>query len=80
VDEVYRANAIGELKNVQAVRATYFDEACTSASNDGRDRRQGASAASESVLGPGNPVFYGECPFRDRILGPATGPSDRLRA
>jgi hypothetical protein len=31
VDEVYRANAIGVLKNVRAVRAAYFYEACPSA-------------------------------------------------
>jgi len=46
----------------------------------GRDRRQSASAASESVLGPEIPVFYGGCLFHDRILDPATGPSDRSRA
>jgi len=46
----------------------------------GRDRRQSASAASESVLGPEIPVFYGGCLFHDRILGPATRPSDRSRA
>ena len=56
------------------LRGTHFRH------HGGRDRRQGASAASESVLGPGIPVLCWECPFRDRILGPATGPSDRSRA
>jgi len=80
VDEVYRANAIGELKNVQAVACHVFLRGMHFRHQGGRDRRQSASAASESVLGPGIPVFCGECLFRDRTLGPATGPSDRARA
>ncbi len=40
----------------------------------GRDGVKNASAASESVLGSGIPVFCGGCLFHDRILGPATRP------
>ena len=74
------AIAIGEIKNVQAVACHVFRRGTHFRHQGGRVRRQGASAASESVLGPGIPVFCGVCLFRDRILGPATGPSDRSRA
>src|ERR1700682_4224533 len=80
VDRVCRARRPANLKTCKQVRAKYFYEACPSATRGGRDRRQSASAASESVLGPETPVFYGGCLFRDRILGPATRPSDRSRA
>lgn len=57
VDGVYRANAIGERKNVQAGARHVFRRGMHFRHQGGRDRRQGASAASESVLGPGIPVF-----------------------
>ena len=79
MDKVYRANAIGELKNVQAVAATYFYEGMPLRHQGGRDGVKDASAASESVLGSGIPVFCRGCLFHDRILGPATRPSDRSR-
>ena len=60
MDKVYRANAIGELKNVQAVAATYFYEGMPLRHQGGRDGVQDASAASESVLGSGIPVFCGD--------------------
>jgi len=60
VDKVYRANAIGELKNVQAVAATYFYEGMPLRHQGGRDGVKDASAASESVLGSGIPVFCGD--------------------
>ena len=72
--------ATGELKNVQAGACQVFLRGVSFRHQGGRDRRQSASAASESVLGPEIPVFYGGCLFHDRILGPATGPSDRSRA
>ena len=80
VDKVYRASAIGELKNVQAGACQVFLRGVSFRHLGGRDRRQSASAASESVLGPEIPVFYGGCLFHDRILDPATRPSDRSRA
>lgn len=80
VDRVYRARRSANLKTCKQLRATYFYEACTSATRADATGVKSASAASESVLGPGIPVFYGGCLFHDRILGPATRPSDRWRA
>src|ERR1700730_5870425 len=80
VDRVYRARRSANLKTCKQVRATYFYEACPSATRADATGVKSASAASESVLGPEIPVFYGGCLFHDRILDPATGPSDRSRA
>ena len=79
LDKVYRARRSANLKTCKQccnafLRGMHFRH------HGGRDRRQSASAASESVLGLGIPVLCGECLFRNRILGPATGPSDRSRA
>jgi hypothetical protein len=52
-------DAIGDLKNVQAVACHAFLQGMHFRHQGGRDRRLSASAASESVLGPGNSVFYG---------------------
>ena len=54
--------ATGELKNVQAGACQVFLRGVSFRHQGGRDRRQSASAASESVLGPEIPVFYGGCP------------------
>ena len=51
--------AIGELENVQAVARHVFRRGMHFRREGGRDRRQSASAASESVLGPEIPVFCG---------------------
>jgi len=51
--------ATGELKNVRAGAYQVFLRGVPFRHQGGRDRRQSASAASESVLGPEIPVFYG---------------------
>ena len=79
VDKVYRARRSANLKTCKQCGQVFL-RGMRFRHRGGRDRRQSASAASESVLGPEIPVFYGGCLFHDRILDPATGPSDRSRA
>lgn len=68
----------GKRKNVQAVHARV--STTRPLPPIGRTLpASGAGAASESKLGPGIPVFLKRT-LHDRIHGPATGPTDRLRA
>ena len=67
--------ATGELKNVQAGACQVFLRGVSFRHQGGRDRRQSASAASESVLGPEIPVFYGDV---SSTIASSTLPPGRL--